>query len=321
MSNVNGLSGGQIDWLLNNLLEKALTPLAKSTLFVRQMAGELLCQPFNDLRRKISSASTREKAGCSLFCAACSTEPEAQIFHFMAARVERNLTHASLLLITSNAKAYRQQIVQTALSKKASPFVDAFNRKVGGSHASIFNLLPYTVEWVREYENLRNSIVMQFEGLARSQTDQIVRGTILAIDYDDMYKNMMLGVQRAVDKYSSERGTLVSYVQMWMRDAHTNPKFQHEYGNSFVVSAGERRRISNTINSGEFAVSNLSVTMEEASMVSDTLTPEMMLLEENLGIMICKQLLKIPSIKLAFLTQEVPFFLSRDQKALLEATL
>ena len=93
-----GLSGGQIDWLLDNIIERALRPLANASLFLRRIAGELLCQPFTDLRRKISAVS-RQKANCELFASMCSESPDNQIIHFMSTKVERNLTHAALSLI------------------------------------------------------------------------------------------------------------------------------------------------------------------------------------------------------------------------------
>jgi hypothetical protein len=321
MTNITGLSGGQIDWLLDHLIEKAIRPLAEASGFLRRLSAEILCQPFTDLRRKISAFSTTE-ANCKLFAAICSRSPERQIEHFMSAKIERNLTHAAVTAVTDKAVEYRHEVIMSSIRGENSPKVEAFNRIVGGIEEKLFTAVQRSEVWIRQYEKLRNQIVMQFEGIARATTDSIVRGTILAVDYDDMYKNMMLGVQRAIDKYSSHKGTLISYVKLWMRDAHTNPQFQHEYGNAFTVSAGERRRITTSINSGNYAFSNLSVDMDEASTISiDTPTPEKLLEDENTGIVISHILANIPNARYAFLTMEIPYYLNTAQRALLSATL
>lgn len=316
----SGLSGGQIDWLLDHLLCKAVTPLAESSGFLRKLSAELLCQPFSDLRRKISSIK-RQKANCHLFVSACSSTPQVQLDNFFAANIERNLLHSAMVTVAEKTDEYRTRVALSALNRVSDPFVESFNQSVGSTSHKLFTSIPEMKFWLREYEKFRNDLIMQFEGLARSQTESIIRNTILAIDYDDMYKNMMLGVQRAIDKYSSHKGTLISYIQMWMRDAHTNPQFSHENGNAFTVSAGERRRITNAINSGQSAVSNLSVEMDEASTVADTETPENLLINDNTGIFISHMLMKLPDAKFAILAMEVPYFLNEDQKKLLEETM
>jgi hypothetical protein len=321
MTDITGLSGGQIDWLLDHLIEKALKPLAEASSFLRRLAAEVLCQPFTDLRRKISAYS-RKKANCALFATMCSRSPERQLVHFMAAKIERNITHGAIVSVTDKAAEYRHEVIMSSIRGELSPKVEAFNRIVGGIEERLFSAVQHAETWVRQYEKLRNQIVMQFEGIARATTDSLVRGTVLSVDYEDMYKNMMLGVQRAVDKYSSHKGTLISYVKLWMRDAHTNPQFQHEYGNAFSVSAGERRKITNNINSGKYAFSNLSVDMDEASTVSvDTPTPEKLLEDEDFGIMLSHLLAKLPNAKYAFLTMEIPYFLNKSQRGLLATTL
>jgi len=320
MVDTHGLSGGQIDWILSHLLKKAIDPLAKASQFVRRLAGEIICQPFTDGRRRVS-AVPKKKANCHLFAAMCSRNPTVQVTHLMSAQVERNLIHSALVNISNYADRYCTEVINSAKSVDISLFVESVNRKIGGKSSDLFFAISEASYWVAEYEKLRNTIIMQFENLARSTTDSIVRGTVLAIDWDDMYKNMMLGVQRAIDKYSSDKGTLISYVRMWMRDAHTNPQFQHEYGNSFSVSAGERRRITNTINAGDYAISNLSVEMDEASTSADDLTPEKLLEDDNFGIKVSHILAKLPKAQYAFLNMEIPYYLNAEQKALLASTL
>lgn len=320
MIDIHGLSGGQIDWILNHLLKKAIEPLAKASHFVRRLAGEIICQPFTDGRRRVS-AIPKNKANCYLFAAMCSQNPTAQVTHLMSAQVERNLIHSALVNISKVVAQYRTEVVESAKTINISTFVQSVNMKLGGTPDNLFYALPESMYWMHEYEKLRNAIILQYENLARATTDSIVRGTVLAIDWDDMYKNMMLGVQRAIDKYSSDKGTLINYVRMWMRDAHTNPQYQHEYGNSFSVSAGERRRITNTINSGNYAVSNLSVEIDEASTSSDDMTPEKMLEDDNIGIKISHMLASMPRASYAFLNMEIPYYLSAHQKALLASTM
>lgn len=311
--NVSGLSGGQIDWLLGNLLERALRPLAESSYFLRKLAGELLCQPFFDLRRKIS-ATKREEANCQLFAVILSKDSNAQLFNFLLAKIERNLIHSALIKVAKHSFTYRESVINHLRSTSYCPEIDYLNKLTGSNRYDLFTALAETELWIGEYEKFRNLIILQFEGLARSQTDSIIRNTSLNIDSDDMYKNMMLGVQRAVDKYSSHKGTLISYVRMWMMDAHTNPQFNHEYGNAFSVSAGERRRITTKINEGNHAVSNLSVDIDEAYFTADDITPEKILMDDNTGVKISHILNKLPLAKFAFLTMNIPYFLSPTQK-------
>ena len=308
------MSDGQIDWLLDDLMRRAVAPLARTSNFLVQLVSDIFKQSFQDKRRKVSPVD-RKKCYMLLFEVLHSDSPDLHLENFMEAKIERNLTHEALVKIIRYEHEYRNRLAQRAITGEPDARIEAIERIFGVMDCDSFSVaLSESSFWLTAYENFRNTIVMSFDKLAHATTNKIVRGTTLAIDRDDMYKNMMMGAQRAVDKFTSMKGTLASYVRMWFRNAHTNPPFPHEYGTSFTVSAGERRRISTKINAGESAISNLSVTLDEAvDIASLAPSPEKLLSDTNSSIFISHACAGTPNAQFAFLMGDIPFYLDQGQ--------
>jgi len=319
---IDNLSDGQIDWLLDELIRRSVEPVAHTSDFLKQLVSDVFRQSFQDNRRKVSPID-RKTCYALLFEILNSSNTALHVSNFMSAKIERNLTHEALVKLTSLEGDYRRRLLVQARTGVPDPRVFAFEKMFGVKDRKAFSLaLAETAFWVGEYETFRNSIVMNFEKMAWMTTNSIVRNTSLAIDRDDMYKNMMMGAQRAVDKFTSLKGTLASYVRLWFRNAETNPPFPHEYGNSFNVSAGERRRLTNKRNSGEFAITNLSVSLDEAlDLAYDGPSPERMDAETRSGIFLSHLVSGTPNAVFAFLMGDIPYFLDNEQIARLESTL
>lgn len=311
---IRNLSDGQIDWLLDDLMRRAIAPLAKASNFLIQLVSDIFKQSFQDKRRKVSPVD-RKKCYMLLFEVLHSDDPDVHLENFMEAKIERNLTHEALVKIVKYESEYRNRQARRAITGEADARVEAIERIFGVMDGDSFSLaLAEASFWTTAYENFRNAIVMSFDKLAHATTNKIVRGTTLAIDRDDMYKNMMMGAQRAVDKFTSLKGTLASYVRLWFRNAETNPPFPHEYGTSFTVSAGERRRISTKINAGQSAISNLSVTLDEAvDIASLAPSPEKLLSDTRSSIFISHACAGTPNAQFAFLMGDIPYSLDQNQ--------
>lgn len=307
---ISNLSDGQIDWMLNYLLTKSLTALSETS-FLQKLCGDIFNQSFNDNRRKISPVP-RDVCYSTLF--EIITQPPSQdaVVKFMSIRIERNLIHEALVKILSLDKKY-YDAVMLEFDGGTSPFKAAFD-KYWDANPDFFTNMTEAVYWFNQYGKFRNKIIIKFEGMAKTTTQSIIRNTSLNIDFDDMFINMMMGAQRAVDKFSSNHGTLASYVRTWMRNAHTNPAFNHEYGNSFSVSAGERRRITEKINSGVSTVSNLSVPIEEAEFIeSQSPSPERLVEGVNMSLVLAQNCAVTPNARYAFLLGDIPYYLSQEQ--------
>lgn len=320
--NIKNLSDGQIDWLLDDLIRRAITPLARTSDFLQQLSADVFKQSFTDNRRKVSPVD-RDKCYSLLFEILNTDDPELHVRNFMDAKIERNLTHEALVKITQYEDEYRRLYADQSINNTSIPRVEAIHRIFGVRSPDDFCVaLAEASYWTSEYEAFRNSIVMSFDKLARATTNSIIRNTPLVIDKDDMYKNMMMGAQRAVDKFTSMKGTLASYVRLWFRNSHTNPAFAHEYGTSMSVSAGERRRLTNKINSGQSATSNLSVALDEAIDIECyNPTPERVHIENKNGIMISHMCAGTPNAKFAFLMGDIPYFLDAEQIEMLVNTM
>ena len=82
----------------------------------------------------------------------------------------------------------------------------------------------------------------------------------IRIDLDEVAQNFILAVSKAIDKCNANKGTLTSYVQMWLKDARNTVHFQHSYGFAYSIPTNKRREIA----AGKSHINNMVFDLDSA---------------------------------------------------------
>lgn len=133
-------------------------------------------------------------------------------------------------------------------------------------------LSEYTKDMYQQYCDFKNMVTNRFLKLSNSQAakNQWIKSQQgLVSDVSDHENNFYLSVIRAVDKFYPNKGTLASYVMLWLNNA-AGSSYSMYLGEAFTLTRSVRLRI----HKGELAVNNKSYDIESAVTIPLEETPD-----------------------------------------------
>lgn len=181
---------------------------------------------------------------------------------------------------------------------------------------------------MRLLDRFRSLIVERFEPLVDKQTSAHVWGRKqhgINVDGEDARQNHRLAVIRSTDKFNPEKGTLTSYVGLWMKNA-PHSSFSLATGESFKLTRSARSKIHN----GKSDLNNHSVPIDDA--VNSIASPSQEWEQQENDIQEKKSRLvelvsaleqsgRLDEVKYALAVMLYPFELREDQKRALQRTM
>ena len=96
--------------------------------------------------------------------------------------------------------------------------------------------------WGKRIYAFRNMIVEKYIRLARVEANKAHAGTGLQVSKDDLTRDLILSIFKAINKYDPQKGTLTSYIKWWFMDAKTNQS-HHEEGVAYVIPSQSRAKL------------------------------------------------------------------------------
>ena len=99
--------------------------------------------------------------------------------------------------------------------------------------------------WFDRYIEFRNLIVGKYIRLAYKYA-KITKLNRPNIDMQCFFKSLVLSINTALDKYTPDRGTLTSYIQLWFKSTMVNPKYDFEMGRPFKLSNYAKQKMIDT---------------------------------------------------------------------------
>lgn len=220
----------QLSTILDNLLYNSLYPILFKTNNINLFISDLLSQLYDDHRRKFSGIGNKKKVDNLL----------------------------SIFLLTDNINLKIKILKKLGLDRSIlTQCIDYFLNTSDNETLKDFCNVYY-----KEYLNFKSMIVEKYIRLAYLEASKSVKGCGLSIDQEELFKNLLLAVCKAIDKYNPDKGALTSYIQWWFKDAKTNPEFQHTYNQSYSVSATGRKKIVSNFEAGS-SETNISQRIED----------------------------------------------------------
>lgn len=320
------LSGSQISTILDDLLYEALKYIILYTDFVENYIVELLPVVSTNKRRKFASID-REAFINNLFSFIVIKDKSIKVKLLRSCFLERNIIYDCIEEFFEKSKQYTQLyqdfLLTSNLEKKLeirAALLDIESRVlvIDKSRMNLFCILQNVKAYYDNTQIFKSMIVEKYIRLAYNESCIAAKSTGLNVDPLELFKNLILSISKAIDKYNPEKGALTSYIKWWFMDGTNQTNNTHEYGIAFSVPNPQRRRILSEMEN----VFNFSISLEKCwNVVTNEETVENILVfnqnEENISLLIKE----VDKPGFAMLTLGINYVLSEKEKQQLRKTL
>ena len=263
------LSSVQIANILDDLIMRCLKPLVKNTKYLEYSLLELLPYIFLNQRRKLSNRPTEDLRN-DIFTFIMIDDFDEKIKILKRLRLERSVYLTVLSSVEEVSKKYLEEInsnlnhiqkIEEYDEEKLSSMY--FHLYVKGD---FYETAQSVIYWLNYVYKFRAMIVEKFIRLAYIESVKMASSTELNIDQTDLFRDLIVSIHKAIDKYDPEKGALSSYVNIWFMEAKTNIKNTHEYGVAYQMPTGQRKRM---IEDGSVQSITLPLNDEIAESIED----------------------------------------------------
>lgn len=262
----DNLSSAQIAGTLDELLMRALNPLIQNTQFVEYFLADVLPYSVYNSRRKLSNVPI-QKFHDMLMSVVVSPRKDEKLATLRKMRMERTIYFMILktfkVLATQHRAAMIRAMETDDPATRAIQLLDMQNieKRVGyDSKVSFYSVAQQTLFWYDQATEFRNMVIEKFVRLAHNSAAKAMQDTTMTIDKGDLFRDLILSISRAIDKYDSQRGTLTQYIQWWILDGVTNHRNPHQYGTAYTIPTAQRKKMQEQ---GGAPVNNLSVSLDQ----------------------------------------------------------
>ncbi len=326
LSGVN-LSGEQIEYILDTLILNAIVPMMRYTSIVEDTLAESIHLISANQKRKLAIVEG-EQLISALFSVVVSDNLDQKVAILKELQLERSIYFRIFEIFTANFNQYSESLPRFFLATKEKDF---------DRRALEFKNLTYAARGLRCYKSeipyqefqaiaehiskaykFRSMIVEKYVRHVYMQAVKFRRGTKLTIDLDDLYKNLLLSVIKAINKYRAEKGPLTTQIEWWMKDATTQSATSHEIGSAYHIPPSQRRKM---LKSGE-ALQNFSSAIDEKALeteIEDSLESEIMQASDDSRL--SRIAAEADKSRLGFLELGFVYPLNADERAKLRATM
>jgi hypothetical protein len=281
----SGLSSEQIWSNLNVLLGLAAKPVLENTYLGADLLISLLSASI-DRRRKVSTLKAEDCRAVLFYSLILS--PVSQLFDTLKnIGIERNLIFDPLLDSVSSGNLISPLLPNSVFDS------DSLLRNV---HQNL-----------EIYIDFRSKVSLRYIRLAESMGKRnawIKSKNGLVSDSGEHINNYMLAVLRAIDKFYPHKGTLASYIESWMANAAGSSLVGYT-GEAFSIPRAKRKSIAEGDDTR-----NMSLPMEDALNIEDTITPVSDMREKDY-VSLIEHAFSIKDCRPAWLDLDMPLFLTK----------
>ena len=312
----DNLSGSQITTLLERFIFAALKPLCYNTTIIRRIFADILVQTYNDNRRKISVLDKQVLIDL-IYSSVVVIDNKQSWTSLKKSSIERLILIRILDLFLNLTKDYLYY-EQCFLHKKSNFYEEKMKNienLLGADRKRLSAIVRNTQCNTDFYYKFKQMVVEKYIKLAYAESCKTKKlSNNINIDSEELFKNLILAIDRAIDKYSPERGALSSYVQWWFKDAKINSEFGHEYGQTMQVSGGTRRSIADKHSKGLFHLNTFTQNIQDHLDIESDDNTEQDLMNRQQENSLLIMINKLKNCNLAKLFLEVPYILSPTDK-------
>lgn len=300
------LSGNQIAGLLDKFLFAALKPIFLYTDWAHICIGEITILLQKDHRRKISDLPVPSILD-RLYCSLVIHDRELAWQYLRKSGIQRIVwvqVVSNFLELTSEYKTLSQVQKTTTTDNIRMATMEKF---LHVDRKNLYSIIQHVEAAYDLYADFKQMIIEKYVRLAYNESQKAVNSTTLHVDANDIFKNFILGVNQAIEKYTPNKGTLTSWVKWWFLNALTNPKFDHTYGQSFKISSTHRRNLSKKLEDGEHVDITWSEALDTIAEIASNDNTEEKLIQESDSEFWSNVLRECPSTRVPVLLHNIHF--------------
>ena len=310
------LSGSQIDNLLNYFLFQALSPLLQTLWFKNQFVL-IINILLRDLKRKV----TRKERKVTLkhvMNAISSLDKDTIILQLKLASLDKNIFSdiintfcEKIDILMKLEEEFFSKLNNKEYDTSASDQIIKLENEFNLSRSFLIKIGKEVKFWFDKYLEFKNLIIGKYIRLAYKYA-KVAKLNRPNIDMQCFFKSLVLSIYTALDKYTPDRGTLTSYIQLWFKSTMVNPKYDFEMGRPFKLSNYAKQRMIDTgRNPNSISIDSEEFTTIESQLDSGFLGNKLDLYEvtnydllkfidsvEDPNIELVKVILNIPEVNL-----------------------
>lgn len=245
----DNLTGDQIVSIMEDLILKAIGPLACQTNYIHGCLIDALKPAMTDHRRKLCTAyDTHEDMAEAIFraCASAIGSDEVRIAALADLHLDRTVWARIFNAVETVFGPYRD--LETRALKgdsTAEPDISRIHKAIFANRpGSLGSAIAAYQEYESIYREFCGLIIDKYRRYIHMAASRHIHTTAREIARDDLIHNLTLGLGEALRKYNPTKGAMQTYVLQWMTHAITSPDFSHTVSEAYGVTGAERRKIS-----------------------------------------------------------------------------
>jgi hypothetical protein len=251
-------SSVQIAKTLDELLFKCVEPVIRNTHYMEYVLVELLPHVFMNQRRKFSNKPL-DQLRDAIFTIIMTDNIEEKCILLKKQGLERNIYFTAFSYLEKYALEYLAEI-NTQLKiihngkKYCSDKLIEIEKKFF-SQRDFFETVQSTMFWLDCAYEFKGMITEKYVRYAWNESIKMENSTDLFIDQYDLFKDLLVSISKAIDKYDVEKGPLTSYISLWFTEAKTSYRNTHEYSVAYSIPPEQRKKtLSDNTGSGNFTL-------------------------------------------------------------------
>lgn len=207
------------------LIFNAVRPLVLTSKFSDTFISGVASWYSSNSKRRISRLEKCEFFG--LVAQMLITEDtEIKIVKLKQMQLERTVLFYMIDLWLQSLNGYSRTLSSYALTKDKSKraSIDEYEYKVGkrkNSPVSLYSAIRDAKFWLLEFLRLKKMILEKYHRLVITSAQKDYKAMGHKVNLNDLIQNYMMTASRALDKCDFTKGTLTSYIQLWMKNARS----------------------------------------------------------------------------------------------------
>jgi len=243
-------TSSQLIGTLDDMLYRSIRVIVRTSTVMDEFVSTLLSWYSSMSRRKITRFN---KADTLLMLAQyLISDYKGKMRLLRKLGIERNLLFYAVNLYVSTAEKYAKLEYKLTVTKSTRRRnlirveLDQLARSIGASDTLGYHF--YEVKaWADQSAAFRNQILEKYVRHALNRANVYYRSNKeLAdrTDLSDLIQNFLIGVNKAISKFDSEKGALTPYINHWLRDAQVSSNFEHEWGVAYAMPSSAKRHLT-----------------------------------------------------------------------------
>jgi len=229
----------------DNIIMRYISPIIENTDYIDIYFAELIAWLAGGRNRKISREPTNTLLlRLALFL--IETDKKRKILLFKKCKLERSIPHYITSDFLEDSNSYIK--IMTNLTKekdilKRSLLLEkkGFIEQRCSAFGNLWTAYLAVRFWHNESIQFKNMLIEKYMRHIVNKAGKYYRAKSHRLDLDDIIQNFSLAASKAIDKFDSRKGTLTSYIELWMRQAESYSFDSHEYGIAFSIPSNKKK--------------------------------------------------------------------------------